>query len=111
MGSEKKAWIEKIMREKDLDVVAIQESYLKNDNAISFRGYADEMQNRTVGRGRGQIKGGGVLTLIRDGIPYTRVQGPLTANGDNTSDVLAIKLHLKHRDLTIVNVYVPPIQR
>ena len=50
---------------------------------------------------RGRNKGGGLVTLIHESIPFTPLPAPLN---DDTTESQAIEIG----NLTIVNTYIPP---
>ena len=76
---------------------------------FKIKGYAVLRADRTTGRAADKIKGGGVVTLIRESIQYTINKAPVALN-DHTTDCLHTTLHLKKRDVEVVNAYIPPIR-
>ena len=89
-----------------IDIIALQETKLgRNDQTPVLNGF-DAVGRDRSGSGARFARGGGLLTYIKKGIPYSEVpsaqQGPLE------------KLHVtipttRRQHLTIANAYFPPV--
>ena len=92
------------------DVVLIQETKLHPSLSFSIPGYKcyrqDRASNPPAPLRRGG--GGGVLTLVRDGIAHSSWPLRSLSSSDPISDFLGIKIHLHNRTLSLLNVYSPP---
>ena len=56
-----------------MDVAVVQESKLNETSKTpQFQGYTVVRKDRECGRSEGAVRGGGLLTLVRDSIPYKR---------------------------------------
>ena len=100
----KQAEIEEVMRVNKIDVACIQESKLRSgDITPKFAGYCAIRQDR-----RNQaVVGGGLLTIVKDDLPFQRLQSASFGN----LEMLNVRLLLGGRDsIQIVNVYRPPIR-
>ena len=73
-------------------LVCVQESFLKPGKNINFPGYTLERRDR-----EGNNSGGGVATLIAEGLSYAVVEAPVKF------EALCIQINL-----TITNTYHPP---
>ena len=117
------------------DVVAIQEAQLAANKTPSLQGYQTAVVSRRA-RGRrttGPVKGGDVLILVRDGLPFSVIEDSPLPPQDDTTEWCAVKVHLvssssqntssqnassqntsssssKTNSLTIYNIYRPPIR-
>ena len=86
-----------------LDVIMIQESKLRaTDKLPLIPGYS------TVRKDRGTDKGGGLITFIKDDLPFTTIDHPTNVPG-SLLEYLAIRLNTKaNKHLVFANVYCPP---
>ena len=78
-------------------LVCVQETFLKPGKHINFPGYSIERRDREG------ANGGGVATLIVDGVSYTVVDRP--------EDVEALSIQFSlvfKRKIMVTNVYHPP---
>ena len=78
------------------DIICIQESWLNKKNS-KFRvaGYHIERADRDG-------RGGGLVTLIRDGLSYVRIPNPTSL------EALIIQVKFLSKTVTIVNTYHAP---
>ena len=93
--------------EKRPDIICIQETFLRPkkivnkqevDLVFSFPGYSVVRRDRVS-----DTQGGGVATLIKEGISYT------TLNTVNDIEALSVQINLASKQkLTITNIYHPP---
>ena len=107
----------KNLLEEGIDIAMIQESqYTKNSNIPKFKGYKLYRQNRNKGRteivkdGEEIVKGGGVVTLVKHGIQHSVKALEILDQNDETTDALVVEINGNERDLTCINLYVPPIK-
>ncbi len=89
-----------------VDIGLIQESKLMpGDRTPSFPGFAVVRRDRGAG-----VRGGGLLTLVREDIPFRRIF-PVQSN-EGPLESLAVEVPLGGGPrLTIVNVYCPPTRQ
>ena len=80
------------------DVICLQETFLKPSRNFILTGYSVVRKDR-VGMGKG-----GLVTLIRDLLDYTKI-----APQDGIECIL-IKIKSDNSHITIVNLYIPPDQ-
>ena len=97
----KKTELQAFPRDKNIDVVCTQESHLREDHRFFIRGFEAFRRDRPTGHK------GGVITLVRNGIPA--VQTNQTADEDLM--FITIKLLFQQKELLITNCYSPPISR
>ena len=79
------------------DIICLQETWLKGGLKFTFDGYNIERQDRV------QQVGGGVMTLIKQGIPYDVIGNNCTLEAVTVSVKSA-----RNSYHTICNVYHPP---
>ena len=94
----------------NVDVVAVQEGQFSKA-APRIPGFQPPVVTRRS-RGRrvgGPVKGGDVAIYVRDGRHFTVLSGPFTAAADDSTEVCGVRL-LGDPDLTLTNVYRPPIR-
>ena len=93
----------KRLQESDIDVAAIQESWLtKSDKTPTIKGYVAIREDRKV-----NIQRGGLIFYIKDSIYFERV-GYITTRGH---EIHTIRIRMsKSKWLTITNFYIPPPQ-
>ena len=90
--------------ENDVRVACIQETKLRpHHRDPSFPGYAFLCRDRP-----GDGGGGGIAFLIRHDVEFSPIDVSRLTNADRNLKLQAIKLHLRHYDFSIFNVYVPP---
>ena len=87
----------------DLDIIMIQETKLcSKDKVPSIIGYA------TVRNDRGEGRGGGLITFIKDDIPYTIIEHTQAVQ-NSLLEILMIQLNSSSLKLMIcANLYCPP---
>ena len=109
----KKVELMKFLDDYQPDLLLVQETKLKPSDALRIPEYHVLRKDRTRGRRRDGTDrgadGGGVATLIREGIPYRRLDTAFVAPNDDTTDAIAVQLCVGAR-LTFLNAYVPPIR-
>jgi ribonuclease HI/endonuclease/exonuclease/phosphatase (EEP) superfamily protein YafD len=90
------------------DIVMLQETkLLQEDKAPVFKGYNVERLDRMCRRQTASVhRGGGLITLIRDGVLYSRTY----AHSSENLEILTIKVHTAENGLYMTNVYAPPIR-
>ena len=82
--------------DRNYDIICIQETRLKAEHSFSLPGY------QSVRKDRINNKGGGLLTLIRDGISFT-------INTLNSEiEAINVKIKLINGYISVVNLYLPP---
>jgi len=99
------------INEHRVDVCLVQESKLgQRDRTPRFPGFTTIRQDRPHS-GVGGARGGGLLTLVREDIPYRRCSSVRDA-GDSALESLSVVVPVGGGEkLTIVNVYCPPSRR
>ena len=107
----KRTELEKLLEDLKPSIVAIQETKLRACDNFQVRGYNTIRKDRTRGRRDGPITGGGVATLVREGLPYRSMDQQTTAANDETTDALLVEVGDRQRKLKILNTYVPPIRQ
>ena len=86
-----------------IDVICIQETHLKEECIFFVRGYDIFRRDRPTG-----VKGG-ILTLVKHGIPAVLTsQSP---DGDLDLEFVTTKIFLQSEELLITNVYSSPSKR
>ena len=90
-----------------VDVCLVQESKLVSaDRTPRFPGYTVVRQDRPS-KGPGAARGGGLLTLVREDVPFRKLS-PVRPSGGSALESLSIEVPVGGGDkLTIVNVYCP----
>jgi len=78
------------------NLICVQETYLKNNHSFQLAGYNVEHADHH------QSQGGGVATLIKQGLQYTRMAKP------TSMESVIIKLKMELSDIIIINVYDSP---
>uniref|UniRef100_A0A1I8HJM6 Reverse transcriptase domain-containing protein n=1 Tax=Macrostomum lignano TaxID=282301 RepID=A0A1I8HJM6_9PLAT len=95
--------LEELAQRLQVDIITVQESKLMSLNRTPKLVQAISPFARTA-----NIKGGGLLLFVRQGIPYRKIQG---WNG-GTTEGSRIVVNTSARDrLIITNIYRPPIRR
>jgi ribonuclease HI len=99
--------LKKLLEEEAVDVALLQEVAAPR----KIPGF--HVLHRPRERARlhgGTIKGGGVMTLVRAGIPFSRLTSAPLHPLDDTSEWLGIRVLLKGKKLDVHNLYLPPIR-
>ena len=92
------------------DIVLVQETKLKSSDSLSIPEYHVIRKDRTRGRRRVADRGTdgrGVATIIKEGIPFRRLDNAFVAPNGGTTDAIAVQLWVGAR-LTFLDAYVPP---
>ena len=107
----KRAELLKLLCDDKIDVAAIQESHWQPHQQPKFPGYTVYRKDRTTGRVSNEnLKGGGVVTLIRRGLQHQELSDVnILNNGDITTDAVSVRV-LSKKPITLHNIYVPPNQ-
>jgi len=92
---ERKAELMEILASTQPHVVCLQESKLKPTDKLYIPGYNIVRKDRT------HKGGGGVLTAIKTGMPYTSID-------IDCKDALCIQIKMENNYVYITNLYVPP---
>ena len=97
--------------EHRVDVCMVQESKLvEKDRTPRFPGYTTVRQDRPRS-GMGGARGGGLVTLVKEDIPYRQCSAVRDA-ADSALESLAVVVPVGGGErLTLVNVYCPPSRR
>ena len=92
------------------DVVVIQESKLHPSTRFRVPGYKCYRRSRpaTSSARSSAPRGGGVLTLVREGLAHSSWSLPSLLSSDPYCDFLGIRVHLRSTTVSILNCYVPP---
>ena len=93
----KKPELQEFLRREKIDVICVQETHLSDAHRFSVRGYEPFRQDRP------DRPKGGILTLVRNGIPAIEVGRSDT--GD--CEFLSVRLILPGREITTTNLYCP----
>ena len=102
---QKKPELQAFLRENKVDVICIQETHLSKDRRFFVRGYEAFRRDRPSSL-KGGLKGG-VMTLIKHGIPAV-----LTAqSAEGELEFITIKLLMQDEELHISNCYSSPSTR
>ena len=97
----KKQVLQVFLKENKIDIACIQETHLNQNIKFFVRGYDIFRRDRTTGHK------GGVLTLVKHGIPA--VQTAESADGD--LEYITIKAFLQEEELHISNCYSSPSRK
>ena len=97
----KKQALQVFLKENKIDIACIQETHLNQNIKFFVRGYDIFRRDRTTGHK------GGVLTLVKHGIPA--VQTAESADGD--LEYITIKAFLQDEELHISNCYSSPSRK
>ena len=105
----KRGELEEVLERLGVDIAVIQETkWGPNHPTPTFRGFTAIRKDREVVRKSREGRGGGLLTLVRNDIPFSRVrewEGRVTEG-------LRVWVDGNSRDrLLITNVYRPPVRR
>ena len=88
-----------------IDIIALQETKLGRDDPTPVLNGFDVVRRDRPGSGACFARGGGLLTYIKKGIPYSEV--PAAQQGPLEKPHVTIKT-TSRQHLTIANVYFPP---
>jgi endonuclease/exonuclease/phosphatase family metal-dependent hydrolase len=103
--------LERCLREFDIDVVVLQESKLLEKNRTpQFQGYSAIRRDRHAEGGTGERRGGGLLTYVKEDIPFSAVELSEAPVG-SLLERLCVEIRAGQEGrLRITNVYCPPIR-
>lgn len=97
-------------------VVLLQETWLTGSKELKVPGYFIIRRDRTRSRkGIGEkIAGGGLVIMVRccvEAMEYMKIEQlpDLHFPGDDTTEVLQVKVHWNERSIVFSNVYIPPV--
>ena len=100
----------KLLGDYKPDVMSIQETKLDEDKQVSISGYTCFKKDRVTPRRGNNVKGGGLIILVKDCEEFSCQEVKLdNINGDNTTERMAIEIIYPKWKCTVYNVYVPPI--
>jgi exonuclease III len=86
--------LKKLLDDTNADVVCLQEAQESAGRKLSFPGYRIFQRPRTRGRILGgELKGGGVITLVRESIKLSRITTPPLSNNDDTTEWIGVTIH------------------
>ena len=92
------------------DILAFQECQFGR-TPIRLAGYQPPVVTRRArGRTAASTKGGDVALYVRAGLHFTCITGSPVAPTDDTTEVCGVRLLGLKEDLTIINIYRPPIR-
>lgn len=94
----KKLEIEEILTRYNVDVMALQETKLRQDQELRFPGYVVYRQDRDA-------RGGGVALLVKNTIDHHPITTPELENIEATALVVTTE---RKGELTVVSCYLPP---
>ena len=96
----KKLEIELFIRDNNLDILLLNETWLKKNDKFDISGFI------TLRKDRPDRPGGGVAIIIRRDIKFEFVDISIPTNNDN--EHLTIKIKDKKSSLSITSIYIPP---
>ena len=106
----KRAELDKLLQDLEIDIAAIQETHFSKDFQVRFPLFTTYRKDRTTARHiDAPIRGGGVATLVRNGIQHQALTNSILAPTDSTTDATSVRIHNK-TPISIHNIYVPPIR-
>ena len=91
------------------DLVLIQETKLQPTITFRVPGYKCYRVDRASASSTSP-RGGGVLTLVRNGLAHSTWPLPDLTSSDPTCDFLGIHVHLRSATYSFLNCYIPPIR-
>ena len=97
-----------LLKRLKIDVATIQESKLSDRSSTpQWERYTTIRKDRQLMRKGTEMKGGGLLTLVKKDIPYRRLSGWK----GGTTEGLRVAVDTNRREkITITNIYRPPIR-
>ena len=98
------------LKEQDVDVFMLQETKLvKKDKLPKIPGYTLVRDDRKPKKGKTNGRGGGLLTGVRDNIPFSEVKLGKPGIRDKITEWQTIEIPTQNKEfIRITNVYVPP---
>ena len=107
----KKIELSKILEDHKIDVAIIQETKLTPNMKFQIKGYTTIRKDRTTARNNDNvISGGGVATIIKEGLAYKNTQPRTTGGNDYTTESCSVTVSKLDQPIRITNIYVPPIR-
>ena len=103
--------LEKLMKEKNVDIAIIQETKLREEDKFTgVRGYAAVRKDRNREGMSRWSRGGGVMILIRTDLPYDNLPTQDFVDKDDiTTEMVAARVMLNEKEaVNVLNVYCPP---
>jgi exonuclease III len=103
--------LEDLLREKEVDIVLLQETKLRGEDR--FSGFSDFNVIRKDRRRENMsryARGGGLVTLVRKGLPFQSLPVvSLTDKDDASTEMMAVQVFTgEQKWVKILNVYCPP---
>uniref|UniRef100_A0A1I8IFP6 RNase H domain-containing protein n=1 Tax=Macrostomum lignano TaxID=282301 RepID=A0A1I8IFP6_9PLAT len=85
--------LKELVRQQDADVIMLQESKLKaEDELLAWPGYTVLRADRNRHRQHHSARGGGLVTIIRHGLRFERIQAPVT---NSPLEMLGVRLYFE----------------
>ena len=100
------------LKEQNVDIFLLQETKLiKKDKTPKIPGYTLIRDDREQSKGKANGRGGGLLTGVRDNIPFKEVKLGKPGRKDEITEWQTIEIPTQNKEfIRITNVYVPPIR-
>ena len=100
------------LKDNKVDVFMLQETkMIKKDSDIKIKDYTIIRRDRPKRVGKENCRGGGMITGIRDTIPYRQVRSEFASTEDEISEWITIEIPTKTEGrLRLTNAYIPPIR-
>ena len=93
-----------LLNDKNIHICAIQESKLTSKSkAMKTPHYT------MVRKDRGKNKGGGLVFLVHESIPFQLIPTPANLQNDQHTEELSISLPGNTNNFNIKNIYIPPV--
>ena len=104
--------LKKFLKEYKISVALIQETKLiKSDKKPVIPGYTVRRKDRIQPKGKEKDRGGGLLIVIKNNIPYKESPLVLASDGDKTAESRTIEIPTENdKMLRITNLYIPPVK-
>lgn len=99
---QKKTELQAFLKENNIDVICIQATHLTESRRFFIRGYKTFRRDRPTGHK------GGVIILVRHGIPALLIEQTAAAS---ELEFVTIKILLQDEELLFTNCYSPPTSR
>jgi ribonuclease HI len=107
----KKAELEQLLLHHKVDVCLLQETKLgPGDDSPKFHGYAVVRRDRPCEAGTRRVKGGGLMTLVKEDVPFTRLPQLAGEPGNILEDLSVGIVARQGLTLRVCNVYCPPVR-